>query len=301
MGKDLARPYAPPPTAPRRPGYTDPAVVPFPFYASDEALERVELLDLPFNRYGLDPFGVSKDDLARMYTLLRVFYRSYFRVQCHGIEHVPDGGRAMLIANHSGGLPVDAGMVLAALFWDRRPPRHAHGMVEYFAQRWPFISPWFSRLGHLPGLPEHAVRLLEADRLVMAFPEGARGTAKLYKDRYTLVRFGTGFVRIALRTGAAIVPVAFIGGEEAVPTIWHWRSLARLIGAPYVPITPYILPIPRPVRCEIHCGEPMRFEGSGDEPDDVIQDCVDRVRDRIAGLIEEGRASRRRRLSEERG
>ena len=272
-------------------------VLPFPFYASRDARERVDQLELPFNRYGLDPFGIDKDSLARVYTLLRIFHGQYFQCQAHGTEHVPATGRAMLIGNHSGGLPIDAGMVLASMFWDMEPPRHAHGMVEYFAQKWPFVSPWFSRLGQLPGLPEHAIRFLENDRVLMVFPEGARGTGKLYKDRYTLVRFGTGFMRIALRTNSPIVPFAFIGGEEAIPTIFHWKSLAKLVGAPYIPITPYILPIPRPVKCEIHYGEPMTFEGDGNETDDVIKGFVEQVRQRIYELIDQGRESRRRRLA----
>ena len=268
----------------------------FPFYASRRAKARVDLLELPFNRYGLDPFGIHKDSLVRFYTLLKLLHGKYFRCRAHGADNVPEAGRAMLIGNHSGGLPIDAGMVLASLFWDLPTPRHAHGMVEYFAQEWPFVSPWFSRIGQLPGLPEHATRFLENERLLMVFPEGARGTGKLYKDRYSLVRFGTGFMRIALRTGAPIVPFAFIGGEEAIPTIYHWKALAKLVGAPYVPITPYILPIPRPVRCEIHYGEPMVFRGTGAETDEVILDYVEQVRERIAELIVQGRASRRRRL-----
>lgn len=272
-------------------------MLPFPFYASQLARERVDLLELPFNRYGLDPFGIHKDSLARFYTMLQMMHGKYFRVRSHGIDNVPDQGRAMLIGNHSGGLPIDAGMVLASLFWDLAPPRHAHGMVEYFAQKWPFVSPWFSRIGQLPGLPEHATRFLENDRVLMVFPEGARGTGKLYKDRYKLVRFGTGFMRIALRTESPIVPFAFIGGEEAIPTIFHWKGLAKLVGAPYVPITPYILPIPRPVRCEVHYGEPMRFEGDGTETDDVISGYVDQVKERIAELIVVGRDSRRARLA----
>ena len=265
--------------------------------ATDEAKERVQRIDLPFNEYGLDRFGVSRDHLAAFYSLLAPFHRLYFRLNSHGTEHVPERGRALLIGNHSGGLPIDAGMLLASLFYDFEPPRYVHGMVEYFAQKWPFVSTWFSRLGQLPGLPEHAIRILEADRMLMVFPEGARGTGKLYKDRYKLVRFGTGFMRIALRTGSPIVPFAFIGGEEAIPTLFHIDG--RFVGAPYIPVTPYLLPLPRPIRCEVHYGEPLRFEGDGTESDQVIQGFVDVVRERISALIVRGRESRRGRLAVE--
>jgi len=266
-----------------------------------EARERVDRLEIPFNSCGLDPFGISKEHLAVFYSSLGALYRHYFHVRTFGIEHVPKQGRAMLIGNHSGGLPVDGGMLLASLFWELDPPRHAHGMVEYFAQRWPFVSSWFSRVGQLPGLPEHALRFLEADRMLVVFPEGARGTGKLYKDRYKLVRFGTGFLRIALQTNTPIVPFAFLGGEEALRTVYHAPGIAKVLGAPYVPIPPWLVPMPLPFPCEIHYSEPIVFEGTGNERDEVIEDLVARVRARIEGMIEAGREQRRSRVQEARG
>ena len=256
---------------------------------SQAVQERLERLDLPFDRYGMDPYGISKRHLGLFFSFLEVFYRSYFRVRCFGIDHVPERGGAMIVGNHSGGIPADGGMVLASLFFDHEPPRLGHGMVEKFAQEWPFVSQWFSRVGQLPGLPEHAVRLLRDGRLLMVFPEGARGTGKLYKDRYQLVRFGTGFMRIALQSRAPIVPMAFIGGEEALPTVYHAKTLARLSGAPYWPVPPYLVPMPMPLPCEIHYGEPLRFEGTGNEADHVIDGYVERVRDAIERLIAQGR------------
>jgi 1-acyl-sn-glycerol-3-phosphate acyltransferase len=263
---------------------------------SSEVRERLELLDLPFNRWGMDPLGVSKKHLGLFYTFLEVMYRHYFRVRSVNIERVPDTGPVMLIANHSGGIPADAGMIMASLFLDHNPPRVTHGMVEKFAQSWPFVSPWFSRLGQLPGLPEHAVRILESGRVLLAFPEGARGTGKLFKDRYQLVRFGTGFMRIALQCGVPIVPIAFVGGEEALPTVYHSKTLAKIAGAPYWPVPPYLIPFPLPVHCEIHFGEPLRFEGTGDETDDVIDGHVATVRRSIEELIEAGREARAKNL-----
>lgn len=260
-------------------------------FIDDDIRDRVRRLDVPFNREGYDPFGISRDHLGAFYTLIGHFYKRYFRVQTVGAERVPDG-RAMIIGNHSGGLPIDAAMVIAALFFDREPPRHCHGMVEKFAQNVPFISPWFSRLGQLTGLPEHAVRMLEAERALLVFPEGARGTGKLYKDRYQLVRFGTGFLRIALQTGSPVVPFAFVGGEEAIPTIYHATRLAKLFKAPYFPVTPYGLPVPLPVKCRVHFGEPMRFDGDGSEPDEIIEGWVAEVKAEVQRLIDEGRAAR---------
>ncbi|MEZ4454115.1 MAG: lysophospholipid acyltransferase family protein [Nannocystaceae bacterium] len=260
----------------------------WPSLVSRNVAERLDALDVPFNRYGMDPFGISKRHLGAFFSALEPFYRRYFQVRCFGIENVPRDGAAMLIGNHSGGIPTDGGMIISSLFLDHDPPRLAHGMVEKFAQNWPFVSQWFSRIGQLPGLPEHATRLLEDGRCLLVFPEGARGTGKLYKNRYHMVRFGTGFMRIALQTRTPIVPLAFIGGEEVVPTIYHAKSLARLVGAPYWPVTPYLLPLPLPLPCEIHFGKPMRFEGTGDEPDAEIERHVDQVKNQIARLIVHG-------------
>lgn len=260
--------------------------------ARDEVEERLKRLELPFDAYDVDSWGVSRWHLGVFFRFLRPFYRHYFRVRCEGLEHVPTRGRAMLVGNHSGGYAVDGAMVIASAFFDLETPRLAQGMAERFINVLPFASTWAARCGQVPGLPEHAERLLEEDRLLMVFPEGARGTAKLYSERYDLVAFGTGFMRLALKTKTPIIPFGFLGGGAAIPTIANLRGLGRLLGVPYVPVTPYGLPLPLPVRMEVHYGEPMHFKGSGDEEDAVIQSYVDRVRARISELVAVGRRAR---------
>jgi len=255
---------------------------------SRDVAERLDLLGLPFDPYGMDPFGISKAHLGIFFSFLELLYKHYFRVRSFGREHVPEEGRAMVVSNHSGGIPTDGGMLLADLFFEGKTPRLAHGMVDKFAQTWPFVSQWFSRIGQLPGLPEHAVRLLNDDRILMVFPEGAGGTGKLYKDRYQLVRFGSGFMRIALQTRSPIVPTAFIGGEEALPSIYHAKTLAKIVGAPYWPVPPYLVPMPMPLPCEIHYGEPLLFEGTGNEADHIIEGYVEQVKFEIKRLIKYG-------------
>lgn len=257
-----------------------------------EVAERIDRLDLQFSRCGLDPLGVSKSHLVLLYSMVKPLHRHYFRVQNHGLQHIPATGRAMIVANHSGGIAVDALMLLGSLVLDLEPPRHAHAMADRFLQRWPVASSFLSRIGQFSGLPEHARRLLELDRLLMVFPEGVRGTGKLYRDRYTLTRFGTGFMRLALQTKTPIVPAAFIGGEEAFPTIHHSKILARLTGAPYVPIPSHLIPLPKPQACEWRLGAPLGFEGTGREADDVIDAYVDTVKEAIRDLLAEGLKAR---------
>lgn len=261
-------------------------------FVDPEVRERVSRLELSFNAHGVDRFGVSQPHLAVFYTVLAALYRRYFHVRAHGLANVPARGRAMLVGNHSGGIAFDGAMVATAMLLDLEPPRIAHAMSEKFLNTLPLSSIWINRVGHLTGLPENAVRLLEDERLLLVYPEGARGTAKLYKDRHSLVRFGSGFMRLALKTGSPIIPVATLGGGEAVPTVTNLYSVAKLVGAPYLPITPWLLPLPLPVRFDLHFGEPMHFTGTGTEEDEVIDRYVGQVKDKIAGLIAAGRELR---------
>jgi 1-acyl-sn-glycerol-3-phosphate acyltransferase len=259
----------------------------------DDIRARIDRLELPFDRFGIDPYGVSKEHLAFGMGILAFLYRHYFSVRSFGVEHVPPRGRAMLVGNHSGGIAIDGAMVIASMLLEMDPPRLAQGMVEKFINRMPFVSLLSNRMGQLTGLPEHAERLLEEERLLMVFPEGARGTAKLWKERYSLVDFGTGFVRLALKTKTPIVPFAFLGGGDAVPTIANAHRLGRLLSVPYVPLTPYLLALPLPVKLEIHYGAPMRFEGTGNEDDEVVAGYVAQVKREITRMIVDGVRRRR--------
>jgi 1-acyl-sn-glycerol-3-phosphate acyltransferase len=246
---------------------------------------RVERIEIPWNPHGIDPYGVSKSHLAQMYTTLGWLYRRYFRVDTFGAEHVPLKGRAMLIGNHSGGVAIDGAMLITSAFMALERPRLAQGMVEKFMGRMPFSSLWQSRTGQFTGLPETAERLLNDDRLLMVFPEGARGTAKLYWERHSLVEFGTGFMRLAMKTHTPIVPVAILGGGEALPTVANSYALGALVGAPYVPVPAYLVPVPLPAKMEVHYGAPMEFAGTGHEDDDVINANVEQVKRAIATML----------------
>ena len=145
------------------------------------------------------------------------------------------------------------------------------------------------KTGQFTGIPEHAIRLLEDDRLLLVFPEGARGTAKLFPERHSLVDFGTGFVRLALKTKTPIIPFGFLGGGEAMPTVFNAYALGKLLGVPYIPVTPYGLPLPLPAMMQVRFGEPLLFDGDGTEEDGVILEYVAEVKRSIAKLIADGR------------
>src|SRR4051812_1921960 len=132
--------------------------------------DLVDRLELGFNSIGIDPYGVSKKHLVVAFTALGLMYRHYFRVKAFGVENVPPRGRAMLVGNHSGGIAIDGAMTLASMLLEMDPPRLAHAMADKFINTLPLASLWSSRTGQFTGLPEHAVRLLEDERLLIVFP-----------------------------------------------------------------------------------------------------------------------------------
>jgi len=251
-----------------------------------EAEEKLRNSDIPFNEVGIDPYGTSINHLKAVYPVAKLLYRHYFQVKCFGIQNVPDRGRAMLVGNHSGGLPVDGTMLATAMILDHDPPRFAIGMVDKFAQRMPIVSSLLSRTGQVTGLRGQATRLLEEERLLMVFPEGVKGVGKLYKDRYNMVEFTHGFMHLAIKTGTPIIPFAFIGGEEAIPTVYHAKKLGNLLGAPYFPVTPYVLPLPKPVSCRFYFGEPMLYE-SGESYEEISNQVME-VKEKVNELIKRG-------------
>jgi len=253
---------------------------------------RIAAISDDINEYGFDKWGYSPALVRRSMSMLAWLYRRYWRVTCHGIDRIP-AGRGLLIGNHSSQLAYDGLMVGTALFLEANPPRAVKAMIEKFFQHQPFVNVWMARTGQLTGLPENAVRLLEEDHLVMVFPEGARGGGKTVWKRYQLQGFGQGFMRLALRTRSPIIPFGFIGGEETCPSLVDLKPVAKLLGLPYAPVTPTVLPLPLPAKCSIHFGEPMHFEGTGDEEDEDILDKVEQVRAAVGQLIDEGLAARK--------
>jgi 1-acyl-sn-glycerol-3-phosphate acyltransferase len=166
-------------------------------------------------------------------------------------------------------------------------------MIERFFAEPPFVNMMMSRMGQIIGVPENAERLLvQEEAAVLVFPEGERGGGKVWKDRYKIMGFGQGFLRLAMKTQTPILPFAFIGGEEMCPSFSRMKPLARLMGVPYAPLTPTLLPLPLPAKVHIVFGAPLRFEGRGDEDDDVVGPKVRSVELRVKELIDQGLALR---------
>ncbi len=258
----------------------------------EELRARHARLDLHLNEYGYDRWGASRDDQLRTLALARFFHRTYFRVEPEGLPHIP-AGRVLLVGNHSGQLAYDGMLVATTLFFDAEPPRFVRAMIERFFIQTPLVGNFMTRMGQLTGVQENAERLLtEEEAAVLVFPEGQRGGGRVWADRYKIMGFSQGFLRLAKRTKTPVVPFGFIGGEEMCPSVSRAEPIAKLMGTPYLPIVPWGLPIPAPVKVHVLFGAPMRFEGDGNEEDDVVLPEVRRVEHAVAELIERGLAKR---------
>ena len=223
----------------------------------DEISARVDRLELPFDARGVDRYGVSKWHLAVGLRALGFLYRNYFRVRCDGLEHVPPRGRAMLVGNHSGGVALDGAMVIASCFLELDPPRLAQGMAEKFINRFPFASVWTAALRPVHR-PARARRAAARGRPpAHGLPRGrARHRQALQGAPTRWWTSAPASCASRCRRSSPIVPFGFIGGGDAIPTVTNLYKLGKLLGVPYMPVTPWLLPLPLPVKLEIHYGEP---------------------------------------------
>ena len=253
--------------------------------------------------YREDEWGFDEQFAEAVFPLFDFLYRVWWRVEAEGVRNVPAHGRALIVANHAGSLfPFDATMMTMAIMNEHPLPRWPRFMVLDWAFVLPFLSAFMRRVGGVPARPENARRLLAADEPVMVFPEGVKGTGKPFSERYRLQRFGRGgFVEVALRTGAPIVPVAVVGSEEIYPKIADSPLLARAIGSPFVPITPtfpLLGPlglIPLPSRWRIEFCEPIDL--SAYEPGDagdrrIVFDIAEQVHETIQEKVYENLVKR---------
>jgi 1-acyl-sn-glycerol-3-phosphate acyltransferase len=234
-------------------------------------------------------------------TLYSFLYHYWFRCEVEGIENVPSTGGALLVSNHAGALPPDASMIAKAIQEEHPRPRKLHLTVEHFFKGYPFFSMFVAKIGGVPAHPANVQRLLhDEQQLVLVFPEGAKATAKLYKDRYKLRRFGRGgFVAAAVKAGVPIVPVAVVGAEEAMPTFAQVGLLKRLTGLIYFPITPLFPHLGLlgaaylPAKFKLRFLEPVQTDRIEDPHPGLVQDVADDIRVRIQEALVEMLAHRK--------
>lgn len=242
--------------------------------------------------YTIDDFGFDAELTdSVLLGLLRPLYRRWFRVEVRGIENIPRTGSALVVANHSGTVALDSLMTLVAVHDEHPAHRHLRMLGADLVFATPFIGELARKTGSTLAANADAERLLSRGELVGVWPEGFKGVGKHFSERYRLQRFGRGgFVSAALRTGAPIVPCSIVGAEEIYPILATMPTLARLLGLPYVPVTPtfpWLGPlglVPLPTKWLIEFSEPVATdeypEGAADDPM-LVFDLADQVRETI--------------------
>jgi 1-acyl-sn-glycerol-3-phosphate acyltransferase len=251
------------------------------------------------DEFGFDPH-LTEEVLA---ALVRPLHERWWRVDWIGLENVPTEGPALLVSNHAGTLPVDAIVLKFGVLDHHSAHRHVRLLAADLAFRLPFVGELARKSGNTLAGAEDAFRLLERGDLLGVFPEGYKGVGKRFKDRYKLQRFGRGgFIEVALRARAPIVPVSIVGSEEIYPMIYNAKTIARIGGFPYFPITPFfpwlgpLGMIPLPSKWIIELGTPIPTDGF---PKDAWQDpltlfeLTDRVREEIQQTLYRNLMARR--------
>ena len=250
--------------------------------------------------YEVDEFGFDPEfNTTILMPAALALYRNWFRVRMRGLANVPGSGRALIVANHSGVLPLDAVMLQAGLYAEHPEHRNLRLLGADLVYTLPGLADLARRSGHIRADPDEAQRLLAADELVGVFPEGFKGIGKPFSERYRLRRFGRGgFARTAVQAGAPIVPCAIVGAEEIYPMIGNADVLAKALRLPYFPVTPlfpWLGPlgaVPLPSNWIIEFSEPVPTCGlAGAAPDDASRDelighLADQVRDTIQARLD---------------
>lgn len=265
--------------------------------SGDELEERVAQT-LAFLRrrlsgdYTVDNFGFDSDLTEHAFLpLLRPLYRSWFRVEVRGIENIPATGGGLVVANHSGTIALDSLMTQVAVHDEHPNHRNLRMLGADLVFQSPVIGELARKCGSTLAANPDAERLLASGELAGVWPEGFKGIGKPFRERYKLQRFGRGgFVSAALRTGAPIIPCSIVGAEEIYPILGNMKTVARLLGAPYMPITPtfpWLGPlglIPLPSKWIIEFGTPVDTTAWGpagaDDPM-LVFDLTDQVRETI--------------------
>jgi 1-acyl-sn-glycerol-3-phosphate acyltransferase len=243
--------------------------------------------------YNTDDWGFDREYLDAVWPFFDFLYKVYWRVQSSGIENIPETGRALLVVNHSGQLPWDGAMVATAVLREHPAQRLVRTLFADWFPTLPFFSQMFVKCGQVLATEDNGRRLLEQDELVAVYPEGYKGVGKLYKERYQLARFGRGgFIKMALRSGAPIIPTCVVGAEETYISLTKSPAMAKLVGFPYFPLSP-TFPwtglfgfVPLPTKWTIDFGTPIPMDGYGEEAHEDIA-LVSQLTDQVRSIIQE--------------
>lgn len=219
-----------------------------------------------YSRYAgeQDEFGYSLETFAKSEPFFRFLFEDYFKVKVKGIENIPSEGRAILVGNHSGLLPLDGAMITMAMCFSHASPRRIRYLVTDWFFSLPGIGDWIREVGQVRATLENAEKLLARDEIVGIYPEGIRGVGKIWPERYRVIDFHPGFVQLAISSQTPLIPVATVGGDEIYPNFSNVKQIARMVKMPFWPTTlafpwlPFpLMFLPLPVRWLINIHKPI--------------------------------------------
>lgn len=263
-----------------------------PIALFDELRERVGTMFMRERVADVDEFGMDAHTVERAQDLMDFLFERYFRVSMRGLENVPTDGPCLFVANRSGLLPYDGLMLTEGLARHDPNGERPRFLVADWLVTLPFAQPALARIGGVRACRENADRLLRTGRRVIAFPEGVKGAAKVFRERYRVKRFGRGgVVRAAIDGGVPLVPVGIVGAEEAHPVLFKAHRAARMVGLPFLPVTP-TFPLlgpagllPLPTKWLIKVGEPIDVAGvASGSARDAVQ--ISRVNEDLRGQVQ---------------
>lgn len=247
-----------------------------------------------------DPWGLDLKFCRRAVKFLTPLYRNYFQVRTFGMENIDPDETYVMVSNHGGQIAIDGMLIGLSMVLDSDKPRIIRPMIERFMTELPFVAQTSYKGGAVLGDRTNCIEVLKRNQTVLVFPEGVRGVAKSTSQFYELQSFSKGFYRIALAERKKIVPIAVIGAEEIYPFVYQAKGLAKMLGLPALPVTPFFpwlgllgaMPLPSPI--DIYVGKPIPLpEISEDAPDKEINPHVFSIQETIQSMIHHGLKNRR--------
>lgn len=264
-------------------------------FLSDELKTKLEDVHFQDAGHGYDAFGLHPSAIQMGIGVFSWIYESYFRVVSVGAEKIPQTGAAILAANHSGNVPIDAMMLWNDVIRQTDPPRIGRGIADHFVTALPFIGTLFARGGMVGGSRGNVRSLLETGELLMIFPEGVPGIIKPWSKKYQLQKFRVGHAQLAILHSCPIIPVGIVGAEEQLPSFYSSKRLGKMFGIEAVPIP--VTPVPLPVRYRIYYGDPInvqdRYSPSDSDNPEILKQVATEVRDAVHQLIQRGLKERK--------
>ena len=215
------------------------------------------------SQWSLD--GPDWDFMERQKYVWNPLMDYWFRMEIEGWENIPDPP-VLLIGIHSGAPFVWDAWTVGAQWWRHFGDERAlHGTAHDMLMAFPVIGSYFRKMGVLPARRESIEAALKAGHDVALWPGGERDSLRPWLDRDTATLAGrTGFVKLAIRAGVPIVPIATIGGADAMPVLLSGRRLAKLLAGFFE------LGVARPqlLRGALRCGEAAarRVRGAESRP-----------------------------------